>query len=75
VEVIDTVGAGDAFMAATLTQLADLDAFSRPGPGLPLDDDSLGRLLRGSIEVAAVTCERRGANPPRRQELPPGWPA
>ena len=75
VEVVDTVGAGDAFMAATLAQLSDLDAFSRPGPGLPLDDDSLTRLLRGSIEVAAVTCERRGANPPRRQELPAGWPA
>ena len=29
----------------------------------------------GSMEVAAVTCERRGANPPRRKELPAGWPA
>jgi fructokinase len=75
VEVVDTVGAGDAFMAATITQLSDLDAFSRPGPGVPLDEDSLGRLLRGAMEVAAVTCERRGANPPRRRELPPGWPA
>lgn len=75
VEVVDTVGAGDAFMAATLAQLSDLDAYSRPGPGLPLDRESLARLLRGSIEVAAVTCERRGANPPRRDELPAGWPA
>ena len=75
VEVVDTVGAGDAFMAATLAQLSDLDAFERPGPGLPLDEPSLARLVRGSIEVAAVTCERRGANPPRRQDLPPGWPA
>ena len=75
VEVVDTVGAGDAFMAATLAQLADLDAFGHPGPGLPLDRASLGRLVRGSIEVAAVTCERRGANPPRRQDLPAGWPA
>ena len=31
IEVVDTVGAGDAFMAATLAQLADLDAF-RSGP-------------------------------------------
>jgi len=75
VTVVDTVGAGDAFMAATITQLSDLDAFSRPGPGVPLDDESLRRLLRGSIEVAAITCERRGANPPRRQDLPAGWPA
>jgi fructokinase len=75
VEVVDTVGAGDSFMAATLAQLSDLDAFERPGPGLPLDDSSLGRLVRGAIEVSAITCERRGANPPRRQELPAGWPA
>jgi fructokinase len=75
VEVVDTVGAGDAFMAATLAQLQDLDAFSHPGPGLPTDEASLARLLRGSMEVSAITCERRGANPPRRQELPPGWPA
>jgi len=75
IEVVDTVGAGDAFMAATLAQLSDLDAFGHPGPGLPLDESSVGRLLRGAMEVAAVTCERRGANPPRRQDLPAGWPA
>jgi fructokinase len=73
-EVVDTVGAGDAFMAATLAQLWDLDAYRQPGPGLPLDLEDVTRLLRGAIEVAAITCERRGANPPRREELPPGWP-
>ena len=71
IEVVDTVGAGDAFMAATLAQLSDLDAFRS---GLPTDTIALERLIAGAIEVAAVTCERRGANPPRRQELPPGWP-
>lgn len=75
IEVVDTVGAGDAFMAGTLAQLSDLDAFGQPGPSLALDEAGLARLLRGSVEVAAVTCERRGANPPRRQDLPPGWPA
>ncbi len=75
VEVVDTVGAGDAFMAATLAQLWDLDAFRHLGPGLPVTEDDVARLLRGAIEVAAITCERRGANPPRRQELPAGWPA
>ncbi len=75
IEVVDTVGAGDAFMAATLAQISDLDAFGAPGVDLPLDDDTLGRLVRGSIEVAAVTCERRGANPPRREDLPVDWPA
>jgi fructokinase len=75
VEVVDTVGAGDAFMAATLAQLDDLGAFAHPTHGLPLRLDELRRLLRGAMEVAAITCERRGANPPRRSELPPGWPA
>lgn len=75
VEVVDTVGAGDAFMAGTLAQLSDLDAFERPGPGLPLDESGLGLLVRGAMEVSAITCERRGANPPHRRDLPPGWPA
>ncbi len=75
VEVLDTVGAGDAFMAATLAQLWDLDAFRTLGPGLPVGAEDVAQLLRGAMEVAAITCERRGANPPRRQELPPGWPA
>lgn len=74
VEVIDTVGAGDAFMAATLAQLSDLDAFVPGGPGLPTGEEDVNRLLRGAMEVAAITCERRGANPPRREELPSGWP-
>ena len=72
IDVVDTVGAGDAFMAATLAQLSDLDAF-RSGP--PTDARALERLVAGAVEVSAVTCERRGANPPRRQELPAGWPA
>jgi fructokinase len=75
VEVVDTVGAGDAFMAATLAQLWDLDAFRQPGPGPRFVVDDVALLLRGAMEVAAITCERRGANPPRRQELPRGWPA
>lgn len=74
VEVVDTVGAGDAFMAATLAQLSDLDAYDHHAEDLPTDDAALRRLLAGAVEVAALTCERRGANPPRRSELPDGWP-
>lgn len=74
VEVVDTVGAGDAFMAATLAQLSDLDAYDHHAEDLPTDETALLRLLSGAVEVAALTCERRGANPPRRSELPDGWP-
>jgi fructokinase len=72
VEVVDTVGAGDAFMAATLAQLHEIGAYRAPR-STPTAKD-LERILRGAGEVAAITCERRGANPPRREELPGGWP-
>ena len=75
VSVVDTVGAGDAFMSATLAQLHDLGATEPTGTGVPVEEADLARLLSGSIEYAALTCERRGANPPRRAELAPGWPA
>ena len=77
VEVVDTVGAGDAFMAATAgSARRPRRASARRAPACPATR-SPTRLLRGAMEVAAITCERRGANPPTRQELPPwpGWPA
>ena len=72
--VVDTVGAGDSFMAATLAALHDADRL-RPGRLRSLDDDGLAGLLRAAMTVAAVTCARRGANPPTLREVPPGWPA
>ena len=74
IELIDTVGAGDAFMAGMLAQLSDLGALTGTGQRISTAPADLERLLRGSMEVAAITCERRGANPPRRAELPAGWP-
>jgi fructokinase len=75
VEVVDTVGAGDAFMAGLLAALSDWDVYA-DGPGAldAMDEDRVALLLRGAIAVAAVTCSRRGANPPTRRELPPTWP-
>jgi fructokinase len=40
-----------------------------------LDDARVELLLRGAVTAAAVTCSRRGANPPTLRELPPTWPA
>ena len=40
-----------------------------------LGGEALHTLLAGAVEVAAITCERRGADPPTRAELPSGWPA
>ncbi len=74
IELIDTVGAGDAFMAGMLVQLSDQGALTGSGQRISTKQSDLEQLLRGSMEVAAITCERRGANPPRRAELPAGWP-
>lgn len=74
VPVVDTVGAGDAFTAGLLGALLEWGALGRYGPGMPGDDAALTRLLEAATEVAALTCERRGAQPPLRAELPPRWP-
>jgi fructokinase len=75
-ELVDTVGAGDSFMAATLALLSDWGVVAEGEGALwALDDDRVRLLVRGAAAAAAVTCSRRGANPPRRRELPPTWPA
>ena len=75
-ELVDTVGAGDSFMAATLAMLCDWGVVADGEGALSaLDDDRVRLLVRGATAAAAVTCSRRGANPPRRRELPPTWPA
>ena len=76
VDVLDTVGAGDSFMAATLAILSEWELLA-PGAGhlAALDEDRVRTILGGAMTAAAVTCSRRGANPPTRRELPPTWPA
>lgn len=71
IEVVDTVGAGDSFMAAVLAQLHDLDVLEDLGR---LAGPALQQVVRGAAEVAALTCSRRGAAPPWRRELRSGWP-
>jgi fructokinase len=75
VEVVDTVGAGDAFMAACLAVLLEGSAFGPHGAGVPTDPERLERMLRAAVEVAGITCSRPGAAAPRRPELRPDWPA
>ena len=74
VDVVDSVGAGDAFVSGLLTALLELDALGSYGAGMPRDEPALERVLGAAMHVAALTCARRGAQPPMRAELPAGWP-
>ncbi len=74
VDVVDTVGAGDAFTAATLAVLLETDAFGNYAGGLPHERSSLEHLLLAAGEAAGVSCSRPGAASPRRSELSAQWP-
>jgi fructokinase len=62
VDVVDTIGAGDSFMAALIA-------------GCMRGITDLRVLLRGAVRVAALTCARRGADPPWLRHLPASWPS
>ncbi len=68
VAVVDTIGAGDTVNAALLHRLAARDALSRAGLAA-LDEAGWGDVLRFAARAAAVTCSRRGAEPPHAAEL------
>ncbi len=69
VDTVDTVGAGDTFQAALLCGLQELDKSTRAGlRELPLED--CRRIIAFAIDAAAITCARRGADLPRREDLP-----
>jgi fructokinase len=65
VVVADTVGAGDAFTSGALAHLHAIGALSREGVGR-LSRPELLDLLTAANAVAADTCTRPGADPPRR---------
>ena len=66
VDVVDTIGAGDAFGAGLLAWLYDHDRLNRD---LRLDREELRAALEFACLVASITCTRAGADPPRRAEL------
>ncbi|MHA6793143.1 carbohydrate kinase family protein [Pseudonocardia bannensis] len=74
VEVVDTVGAGDTFSAALLAGLHRrglLGAAARPALRA-IDAATLEAVLDGAVAAAAITCSRRGADPPTAAELATG---
>jgi fructokinase len=70
--VVDTVGAGDAFMSGLLDALARRGlAGPRALAGLaePGDVATLAAVIDDAALVAAITCGRVGADPPTRAEV------
>ena len=71
VEVVDTVGAGDACMAALLAGLhrRDLLGDDRRAALRTMDAATLTELADEAVLAAAITCTRPGADPPTAADL------
>jgi fructokinase len=66
--VVDTVGAGDAYLAGLLVALAERGPLHRAALA-GLGDAGWLEAMRFASVAAALTCERAGADPPRRLEV------
>jgi fructokinase len=67
IDVVDTVGAGDSFMSALIGAM-DVDGALGAGARAPTGAD-LGRWLGFAVAASAITCTRKGADPPTRAEV------
>ena len=69
--VADTVGAGDSFMAALMATMIGDGALGRSAlaGSAPYSDAQVDGWISFAIAAAAVTCTRKGANPPTRDEM------
>jgi fructokinase len=66
VDIVDTIGAGDAFGAGLLAWLHDHGAIR---PDLRLHAEQLEAALDYACLAASLTCARAGADPPRKSEM------
>ncbi|MFJ6632771.1 PfkB family carbohydrate kinase [Streptomyces sp. NPDC091376] len=74
VEVVNTIGAGDAFMAAVLAWLGAAGLLRRGGPA-GLGPDRAGAMLSYAAGVAAAVCGQSGGCVPPYTHPPLGPPA
>jgi len=69
VKVVDTVGAGDSFLAAVLAYLAQGGILYDRGQLKALSETTLTACLSYACCAAAINCSRPGANPAYKHEL------
>ncbi|MDA8372029.1 MAG: carbohydrate kinase [Nocardiopsaceae bacterium] len=69
VEVADTVGAGDAFIAAMLAELEPLLPRTQTAGAMDIDGAQVEPALRFATAAAALACTRSGAHAPDRGEV------
>ena len=70
IDVVDTVGAGDSFMSALL---AAMDRDGALGPrAAPLSRQRLQTWLEFAVRASAITCTRKGSDPPTLAEVEAG---
>lgn len=71
VSVVDTVGAGDSFMAALIGSLVDLglDGAQRREELRRITTEQLTGMLQYAARAATITVSRAGADPPTRGDM------
>ena len=71
IDVADTVGAGDSFMAATLSSLRSMGLLGAENRSAlqSISHDDVEGVLRTASRAAAITSSRFGAQPPTAVEL------
>ncbi|HUF97608.1 MAG TPA: carbohydrate kinase [Ilumatobacter sp.] len=69
IEVVDTVGAGDAFCGGFMASAQARGSTLNSGA---LSLDQLADVVRDAVGVSAIACQRAGADPPTASEVP-GW--
>ncbi len=69
VDVVDAVGAGDTIVAAVLASILELGAATSRAALRTLQLSDWKMIAQRSVGAAAITCSRRGADPPYRAEL------
>jgi fructokinase len=67
--LVDTVGAGDTFMASFLAELNQLGHLGKKTSVSEISDEDLVRAMRTASAAASIVCGRTGCLPPTRDEI------